>query len=335
MGIQVVGIDIAKSVFQLHGRDELGRVVLEKRLSRGQFLGFLRKLTPCLIGIEAGCGAHYWGSEFEKMGHRARLIAPQFVRPFVKSNKNDARDAEAICEALVRPGMRFVPIKTTHQLEQQAVHRVRSRLLSARTALVNEIRGLLAEHGVVFPRTLAVVRKKLIAAVEEMDKLSGLGKEVFFQLRAELERLDEEVERCNRLLERIEKSYPACQRLRQVPGIGPITATALVSMTDPKQFASGRQFAAWVGLVPRQHSSGGKQRLLGMSKRGNPYLRTLLVHGARAVVRTAPGKDDRMSRWVEKLVERRGKNRATVAVANKNARIIWAMLTRDENYRAA
>jgi len=335
MGIKVIGIDIAKSVFQLHGRDEVGRVVLEKRLSRGQFLTFVGKLPRCLIGIEAGGGAHYWGSELGKLGHEVRLIAPQFVKPFVKSNKNDARDAEAICETLTRPGMRFVPVKTPRQLEQQAVHRVRTRLISARTALVNEIRGLMAEHGIVFARSPRVIRREMSATVEKMDRLSELGKGVFSQLRGELGHLDEQIEHYDGLLDGIEKAQPVCQRLRQVPGIGPITATAIVSMTDPTQFESGRQFAAWVGLVPRQHSSGGKERLLGMSKRGNPYLRTLLVHGARSVIRHASGKEDRTSQWLGQLVERRGKNRAAVALANKNARIIWAMLTRDEDYRAA
>lgn len=280
MGIKVLGIDIAKNVFQLHGRYELGRTVLEKRFSREQLTTFLATLPKSVIGIEAGSGGHYWGAKCEKLVHEVRLIAPQFVRPFVKSNKNDARDTEAICEAVTRPGMRFVSIKSSRQLEQQDVHRVRSRLVSARTALVNEMRGLLAEYGVVFARSPQVIRKNFSNAIEKMEMLSELGKEVFHRLYADLGQLDQQIEHYDALLGRLLKANPACQRLKEVPGVGPITATALVAMTNAREFTNGRQFAAGMGLVPRQHSSGGKPRLLGMSKRGNPYLRTLLIHGA-------------------------------------------------------
>lgn len=335
MGIKVIGIDIAKNIFHLHGRDELGRVKLEKRLSRSRLLGFLGGLGPCRIGIEAGSGAHYWAKEFEKLGHEARIIPPQFVRPFVKSNKNDMRDAEAICEALTRPGMRFVPVKSATQLEQQSVHRVRSRVVASKTALVNEIRGLLAEHGLVYGRRPSVIRRELERLLGQEHLFGHIGASVFSRLLSELLRLDEEIAHYNALIEQIEQESPNCVRLKAVPGIGPITATALACAVQPAQFKSGRHLAAWIGLVPRQHSSGGKSRLLGMSKRGNPYLRTLLIHGARNVVRHAEGKQDPTSLWIQKLVERRGKNRAAVAVANKNARMVWAMLSRQEDYRAA
>lgn len=335
MSIKVLGIDIAKNVFQLHGRDSLGRVVLEKRLSRAQLLPFVGKLSACRIGIEAGSGAHYWAKEFEKLGHEARIIPAQFVRPFVKANKNDMRDAEAICEAMTRPGMRFVPVKSGLQLEQQSVHRVRSRVVASKTALVNEIRGLLAERGLVYGRKPSVIRRELEKLLGQEHSFGHIGASVFARLLSELVRLDEEIAHYDALIKQIEREDPSCTRLKAVPGIGLITATALACAVQSTQFQSGRHLAAWIGLVPRQHSSGGRSRLLGISKRGNPYLRTLLIHGARSVVRHAEGKQDRTSLWIQRLVERRGKNRAAVAVANKNARMVWAMLSRQQDYRAA
>jgi transposase len=334
--ISVVGIDIAKRVFHLVGMDERGKIVLRKRCSRGEVLPLLANLGPTTIGMEACGGAHYWARCLREQGHEVKLMAPQFVKPYVKSNKNDMRDAEAIAEAVTRPSMRFVPVKDVAQQDIQALHRVRERLVTARTALVNEMRGLLAEYGIVLPQGLAKFRQALISTLEaEHMKLTPLGQELFHKLFGELGKLDAELAYYQDKLEALAQAHPVCQRLLTIPGIGPLTATALMAAVgDAGVFKNGRQFAAWLGLVPKQYSTGGQTRLLGISKRGDSYIRKLLIHGARATLRWARTKADRRSQWIRGLLDRRGWNRTAVAVANKNARIVWALLSRGGVYEA-
>jgi transposase len=332
--LSVVGIDLAKRVFHVAGMDDRGKIVLRKRLTREALLPFIAQLPPVVIGMEACGGAHYWARRFREHGHTVKLIAPQFVKPYVKSNKNDPADAEAICEAVTRPTMRFVPIKEIEQQDLQALHRARERVVKARTALVNEIRGLLAEYGIVLPQSVTKFRHAFIATLEaEQTKLTPLSTEIFTQLYEEFGALEKRLAYYSAKLEAISAAHPVCQRLETIPGIGPLTATTLVAaVSDTSAFKNGRQFAAWLGLVPRQHSTGGKARLLGISKRGDVYLRKLLVHGARATLRWVGLKADRRSQWLRGLLERRGKNKTAVALANKNARIAWVLLTTDQVY---
>jgi transposase len=259
------------------------------------------------------------------------------VKPYVKSNKNDSRDAEAIAEAVTRPTMRFVPIKDVDQQDLQALHRVRERLIGERTALVNEVHGLLHEYGIVIPKGVAKFRQAVVGKLEsEKDKLTPLSQELFWKLVDEFALLEKQLAYYQEKLETVATTHPECQRLMTIPGSGPLTATALVAaISDASAFKNGRQFAAWLGLVPRQHTTGGKERLLGISKRGDTYLRKLLVHGARATIRWVGRKTDRRSQWMRQLLERRGKNRTAVAVANKNARIVWALLTSHQDYQPA
>jgi transposase len=264
-----------------------------------------------------------------------RLIAPQFVKAYMKSPKNDARDAEAICEAVTRPTMRFVPIKQLEQQDLQALHRVRERLIKARTALVNEMRGLLHEYGIILPQGITKFRTLVVQKLqEEQHKLTALSTEVFWHLYDEFLALETRLTYYDEKLTAIAQAHPECQRLQTIPGIGPVTATAFIAaISQVTQFKNGRQLAAWLGLVPREHSTGGKPRLLGIGKRGNVYLRKLLIHCARATLRWVETKHDDRSRWLKALVERRGKNRAAVALANKNARIAWALLAHNQEYR--
>lgn len=340
MKVTAIGIDLAKNVFQVHGVDARGNGILKKRLNRAQVIPFLARIKPCLVGLEACGGAHYWARELSKLGHEVRMIAPQFVKPYVKSNKNDAADAEAICEALQRPNMRFVAPKSIEQQDIQSIHRVRSRLVASRTCLANELRGLLSEYGIVLPQGLFKLMKTLVEALEhayEKELLSLSGKILCETLLEELKDLDKRIESIEDKLDIIHKSHEASQRLVQIPGVGKITSTAiLAAVGDPKTFKNGRTFAAWIGLVPKQHSSGGKEKLLGISKRGDVYLRTLLIHGARSSIRFLDRQQPSQSKeWLQKLIERRGKNRAIVALANKNARRIWALLAKKEEYKAA
>jgi transposase len=263
-----------------------------------------------------------------------KLMAPQFVKPYVKSNKNDTVDAEAIAEAVTRPTMRFVPLKGMAQQDLQSLHRARERVVKARTALVNEIRGLLGEYGVVLPQSVAQFRQTFLPTLEaEQAKFTPLSQELFAQLYDEFCTLEKRLAYYNEKLAALGDAHPVCQRLRTIPGVGPLTATALVAaVSDASHFKNGRQFAAWLGLVPGQHSTGGKARLLGISKRGDSYVRKLLIHGARATLRWVGLKTDRRSQWVRGLIERRGKNRAAVALANKNARIAWALLSSEQVY---
>src|SRR5918999_4362752 len=332
--MSVLGIDIAKQVFHVVGMDDSGHVVLRKRLARSTLLPFIANVCPLRIGMEACGGAHYWARCFREHGHEVRLIAPQFIKAYVKSPKNDARDAEAICEAMSRPTMRFVPIKQPEQQDLQALHRVRERLIKARTALVNEMRGLLLEYGIVLPQGMTKFRTSVVRKLQEGQcKLTALSTEMFWQLHDEFLALETRLAYYDEKLAAMGRAHPECQRLQTIPGIGPVTATALVAaIGQATQFKNGRQLAAWLGLVPREHSTGGKPRLLGISKRGNIYLSKLLVHGARATLRWVDTKTDDRSQWLRALIARRGKNRAAVALANKNARIVWALLAHNQEY---
>lgn len=337
MNISRIGIDLAKQVFQLHGVDRFEKVVMRKQLRRAQMHEFFKELPPCLIGMEACGSSHYWARELSKYGHQIKLIAAQFVKPYVKSGKNDANDAEAICEAVGRPSMRFVAIKNTDQQVTQAEHRIRSRLIRARTALSNEIRGLLGEFGIVIGLGISQVRQALPILLEQTDgQLNVRFRQLLSELAEELRQVDDKIKAHDRRLEATVKSDERIQRLMEIEGVGPITASALVAAVgDATQFTNGRDMAAWLGLVPRQHSSGGKERLGHISKRGDTYLRTLLIHGARAALNACTNKQDRRSRWAQGLMARRNRNIATVALANKNARIAWAVLSRKETYRSA
>jgi transposase len=337
MNITTIGLDIAKNIFQVHGVDRNGKAVLHKQLKRNQVLAYFANLPASLIGLEACGGAHYWARELNKLGHDAHLISPQFVKPYVKGNKNDANDAEAICEAVSRPNMRFVPLKSVEQQDIQMLHRIRSGLVKERTALANRTRGLLGEYGIVVAVGLAKLHRQLPELLEDAENgLTLTARQLFAELQGQLIAVDKRVADYGGKIQALHRGSEVSQRLAGVPGIGPITATALMaSLGDGKAFSSARQVAAWLGLVPRQASSGGKPKLLGISKRGDVYLRTLLVHGARAVVKAAAKKDDSHSRWVNDLVKRRNHNIAAVAVANKNARVVWALLRKTEQYIGA
>lgn len=326
--ITLVGIDLAKQVFQLHGVDASGKGVLRRQVKRSELLSVLRQRLPCVVAMEACGGAHHWGRQFREMGHEVRLMAPQFVKPYVKGNKTDRNDAAAICEAAQRPDMRFVSLKTVEQQQVLALHRLRQGVVKARTALVNQIRGLLAEFGVIAPVGRAALHTVLAAQVgDEPSALPALLRTELARQRTRLDAFDAEVKRLTGHLERLAKEDARTQQLMTRRGIGPLIASAFAAeVGDPGVFHNGRQVSAWLGLVPRQHSSGGKPRLLGISKRGDAYLRTLLIHGARAVVRTAARHDDPLSHWVHELAIRRGVHKATVAVANKLARQMWAEL---------
>jgi transposase len=336
MKTTILGIDLAKDVFQLHGNNEQGKVVLSKRLKRKQLRAYVAQLPPCLIAMEACSGAHHWAREFRKMGHQVRLISPQFVKPFVKTNKNDFADAEAIAEAAARPNMRFVPVKELWHQEVQSLHRARSLLVAQKIALTNAIRGFLTEHGYVFGKGDSILGKALAEIVDQNElEFSGMFLGLLQRLWDQFKQLQEEMSRLDQEISKIAKTDERCVRIQKIEGVGPMTATAILAATpDIKAFKNGRQFSAWLGLVPKQWSSGQREQLLGISKRGDGYIRMLLVHGARAAVRTADKRDTRRSRWAIEKVKTRGANKATVAYANHTARIIWALLAKEEEYRA-
>jgi transposase len=335
MKITTIGLDIAKSIFHVFGVNQAGRQVQKKQLKRKQVLMYFANLEPCLVAMEACGGAHYWAREFMALGHQVRLIAPQYVKPYVKGNKNDYNDAEAIAEAAQRPTMRFVPIKSVEQQDIQNLHRQRERLKKERTALVNQTRGLLAEYGIVINKGIAAVRKALPGILEEAENgLTALTRECFAELLEELRVLDERFAHCERRIKSLNQDNAVCRRLDDILGIGPITASATyAAVGNGKEFVNGRHYSAWLGLVPGQHSTGGKTVLLGISKRGNAYLRTLYIHGARAVLRHSANKTDRFSRWAQAVLARRGHNKACVAVANKMARMAWVIMAKGETYR--
>ena len=334
MDITVLGIDLAKNSMQLHGVNAHGRVILKKSISRGKLAEFIANLPPCLIGMEACGGANYWARKFQQFGHEVKLMHPKFIKPYVKSNKNDAHDAEAIGEALTRPNMRFVGIKTVEQQDMQSLHRIRSLLIKSRTATVNQIRGLLSEYGIVIPQQIQNVGACLPDILEDAEnELTPITRELFDNLYQQLQNYDKQISFYDKKIEYIAKTDERCKKLTQIEGVGPITATIICTeLANTKAFKNGREFASFLGLVPRQNSTGGKQNLLGISKRGDKYIRTLLIHGARSVVCRAPNKFDKRSLWINKIRETRGYNKACVALANKNARIIWAMLDKNEDY---
>jgi len=333
--IKVIGIDLAKNCFHVHGVNQAGHKVMSKKMSRQQLKTFMMNLPPCLVGMEACGGAHYWARLLRSWGHQVKLIAPQFVKPFVKSNKNDAIDAEAICEAIQRPNMRFVAIKNTEQQDVLAIHRMRSLVVSQRTALVNQIRGLLQEFGIVIPKGRWHVNQYLPRILEDAENgLSGLFREALQGLYSDLSHFDQRVIDYDDRIDQMAQADEQAQRLMTIPGVGPKVATALLgAIGDISAFKNGRELAAWLGLVPRQCSTGGKSTLLGISKRGDVYIRTLLIHGSRSVLNWVDRKDDRTSLWAKELKARRHKNIASVALANKIVRVAFALLKRSEDYK--
>ena len=332
-----LGIDTAKQVFQLHGVDAHGNVVLHKRVTRKQVLPLLAQLPPCLVGLEACGGSHYWAREITKLGHTVKLMAPQAVKPYVQGNKTDGRDAEGICEAASRPRVRPVAINSAADQDMQTLHRVREHCVKMRTALANQLRGVLGEYGFVIPQGIGRVRKAIPLIIEDAENgLSALCRELLWDVYQRVCMLDAEITRYDARIVQLAAQSEICQRLTAVGGVGPLTATAFVAAVhDPRAFKNGRHCAAWLGLVPTQHGTGGKTTLGGVSKRGNAYLRRLLLQGALAVLRRVEGKTDSRSLWIQQLRARRGTQVAAVALANKNARILWALLATGEVYHQA
>ena len=337
MSIFVLGIDLGKNVCSLVGLDAAGAVVLRRRLRRDGVADFVGKLQPCIVAMEACCGAHHLGRVLGAVGHTIRLMSPEYVRPYVKSNKNDDRDAEAIAEAATRPTMRFVPVKNEAQSDIQALHRARSRLVAERTALINQLRALLLERGIV----MAQGRRKLEASLavladEDEPRLSSRMRLLIADLRAQWRSLDERISAFDVEFMQMAREDEAARRLATIPGIGAINATALVAAVgDARSFARGRDLAAWLGLTPRQATTGGKPRLLGISKRGNRYLRMNLIHGARAVLRRVMVQDTPLGRWVRSMSQRAHRNVVVVALAAKLARIVWAVLRTERSFDPA
>ncbi|MEZ9911138.1 IS110 family transposase [Vibrio sp. 10N.261.51.A3] len=335
MTIATLGIDLAKSSFALHGVDSSGKVLLKKNISRKKLSETLTNIPPCLVGMEACSSAHYWARVFKQFGHDVKLMPPQFVKPYVKSNKNDTADAEAICEAVTRPNMRFVPIKSIEQQSILSVHKARERLVSMKTGQTNQLRGLLAEFGLVFPKGSASLNKQLPLVLEDAENnLTPPIRCVVTHLKELIDELSSRISALTKEIEQWHSTNVDSKRIAEIPGIGPITATALVaSIGDPASFNNGRQVSAWIGLVPKQFSTGGKQVLLGISKRGDGYLRRLLVHGARAVLGHLKQQPTTYThRWLNDLLKRKHKNVAIVALANRNARIAWALLANQQHY---
>lgn len=316
MKLSYVGVDLAKNVFQVHGVNRQGQAVWRRQLRRAQWLKVLRETVEpgCIIGMEACASAHHWARQLQTNGYEVRLVAPQFVKPFVKSNKNDRNDAEAICEAITRPHMRFVPVKTIEQQDIQAIHRVRGIVMSQRNAKANQIRGLVAEYGIVAPQQILSLRRAVPEWLEDAENgLSTCFRTLLHDMWMDLQHMQERLADLDRQIEQMAKDNPVTLRLQQLRGVGPMVATALVAAVgDGSHFRKGRQMAAAIGLTPRQHSSGEKHRLLGISKRGDTYLRTLLIHGARAVVSQAKRRDDPLSRWVIRIAERSHPNVAAL-----------------------
>ena len=336
--ISVLGIDVAKNTFQLHGTDGAGKAVLRKRLPRGQLAGFVANLPSCRVVMESCGGANYWARVFQRSGHTVKLISPQFVKPFVMTNKNDANDAQAIVDATSRPSMNYVPIKQVEQQDIQSIHRIRTRIVKNRTALINEIRGLCLEYGIVLASGTTRVKRSLCVAIDDIDnELTSLSRAWMRDLYDELVDIEGRLKTLDTRIRQLCRQNETCQRILKVPGVGELTATAIVAaVPNPNEFRNGRHLSAWLGLVPRQSSSGDKQVLLGISKRGDRYLRTLLIHGARAVLSHHKDVDNDYSRWLGRKKATLSHNKAAVALANKNARIIWSILNSGEefSYRA-
>lgn len=338
MQVTTIGLDLAKQVFQVHGIDAHGNAVIRKALRRANVLSFFAELPPCLIGIEACSSAHYWAREFMKLGHTVKLMPPTYVKPYVKRGKTDAADAEAICEAVRRPTMRFVPMKSPNQQAVLMLHRARALLMRQRTMAVNALRGHLAEFGIVAgqgAKNLRELIERVFAEHQDQLELPWLARIALKPLIMQLNNLQTQVKAIDVELLAWHRTSAASKRLETIPGVGFITATAIAAtVTDPMHFKSSRQFAAWLGLTPKQNSSGGKERLGGISKMGDRYLRTLLVVGATSVMRYARGKGAVSAVWINKLLAKKPARLVSVALANKTARIAWALLVRQENYRA-
>lgn len=333
MTVITIGIDLAKNVFQIHGVDENDKCQLKKRIKRSQMTTFFANMKSCLIGMEACAGAHHWARILTAQGHTVKLMPPQFVKPYVKTNKNDMADAEAICEAVSRPNMRFVSIKTPEQQSLLSVHRARTGFVKARTAQINQIRGLLAEFGIVLPQGAVAINRHVPELLENADNgLPMLFRQLLSSLYENIKQLSEHIEALETAINEQFRQNALCKKIAAIPGVGVLTATAIVSAVgDGKGFKNGRQLAAWLGLVPLQHSSGGKNVLGRISKRGDSYIRTRLIHGARSVIvarrhKLQPGS------WLSRLLARRNKNVAAVALANKNARMLWVLLTTDKEF---
>ena len=335
MNITTVGIDLAKTSFSLVGMDKHGKIVLRKTLTRSRLLPFIAQLPPCLIGMEACSGAHYWGREFRRLGHQVGLIAVKFVEPYRKGSKNDNNDAEAICEAVRRPNLHFVPIKTVDQQALLCVHRVRQALVWDRTRLLNQLRGLLSEFGLVMAKGRYPALHIIPAILEDASNgLPMIARRTIEQLWGTLQCINTDIAGYDRELMQQAKGDERAKRLMTIPGVGELTATGIIaSVPDSGLFKDGRQFAAWLGLVPRQYTTGNKIRLGRITKKGDQYLRTCLVHGARAVVASLGAKQDHVSCWLRALIERRGYLRAVVALASRNARSIWTLLQKGEDFR--
>lgn len=337
-----IGLDIAKEYFQVHGVDENGKDMFNKKLKRKNVLAFFANLPPCLVGLEACGGSHYWAREIARLdtGHTVRLISPRHVKPFVLNNKTDAADARAICEVVGRPSTRFVTVKTVEQQDLAAWHRMRERKIKERTAMANQARALLMEQGLIVAKGIRNIRKFLPLAIEDVENgLSMSARDYLSEIYAEIVACDELIEKYESRIFVFAKNDEACKRLQKIPGVGPITATAIVAHAgDATEYKNGRAFAASLGLTPKEHSSGGKQKLLGVSKRGNGTIRKLLIQGARIITRYALVKQENSyagQKWIQEVAARRGKQIAAVALANKTARIIWNLLAKKENYQPA
>jgi transposase len=335
MEIRTIGIDLGKTVFHLIGVDARGEAVVRKKCSRTQLLRFTSNVPKCLIGMEACAGSHFLGRALREQGHDVRLMPAQYVKPYVKTNKNDFIDAEACAEAVTRPTMRFVPIKTDDQLDLQSLHRVRERWVRGRTAVINQIRGLLLERGITVRKGRRHIEESLPGILEDPDnKLSGALRVLLRELRREMQYLHGQIDECDKLLVHIASELEDCERPVAVPGVGPTTATAMIAaIGNGAAFKKGRGFAAWLGVVPGEHSTGGKQTLTGTSRRGNKYLRKLFLQGAHSVLQSRSKQDPVLSAWLEKLVARKRIQVAAIALANKMARMAWAVLYKGENYR--
>ena len=336
MNITTIGIDLAKTSFSLVGANKYGKVVLRKTVSRGKLPSVIAQCPPCLIGLEACSGAHYWAREFEKLGHEVKIIAAKFIEPYRKGGKNDNNDAEAICEAVRRPNIWFVPIRSADQQAALCVHRVRQGVVRDRTAWVNRLRGLLSEFGIVMPKGRYAAQSAVPTILADPDNgLPGLARQMIHDLWLSIQQANEQVLSYDRALSQLAKEDEVAKRLLTIPGVGEQTATGVVaSVPDPRLFKNSRQFSAWLGLVPRQYTTGGKIRLGRITKRGDKYLRMCLVHGARAVIAKLGDKQDHVSCWIRGVIERRGYLRAVVALAARNARLIWTLMMKREDYRA-
>lgn len=334
MQITTIGLDLAKHVFHIVGLNQAGKMVMRKKLKRSQMLAYFANLPVCIVAMEACASAHYWARELAKSGHTIKLLPPRSVKAYVQGNKNDYNDALAIAEAACRPTIRLVSPKTSAQQDIQALHRLREGVMSHRTRVSNQLRGLLAEYGIIIPKGISQLRAAIPEMLEDaQNELSVLFRELLSRAYAQLQELEEHMKYYDKAIQTVNRTDEAAQRLQSIPGYGPVISSVFSSvMGDGQAFKRGRDASAFIGLVPRQHSSGDKSVLLGISKRGNRYLRGLLIHGARAVIKNAHKKEDKLSRWATELVNRRGKNKATVALANKLARIGWAVLTSGQAY---